>query len=421
MRKLFIILLFWLSPALGQDGDDAGLKVTGLAAVDASAIGTLRPFNGGFSADFWQSMTAEQAITAIQDLPTRYSKAELFLLARAILLTASPLNQAEVEADTSQLQASSVSRAFILARLQKLYDMGLYADAWELLDLVPGEYYNDSFERLSIDLQLQLGDNINACDALPNANELPQSEDNFWQKLLFLCEILDNRLDDAEFILNVLNEVNAFSDNFVLLAQQALGLLPVDDLSPGDGGIISQTLQEIAVPLIFDADENYSIPQLYRLLQSPEVTNENKALIGLRLYRQGIISDTALTDIYAKLPYKKTRATATRLLEDDYPHAYKALSGDTENATSKAKIIRSLVLAADGSGTLPQTLRQLVPYLNLEPSNSLRPYAKILAVAELFKGNLQAASAWDAISKGNNPEKPDIYDLLLVLSEANCQ
>ncbi len=418
MRRIILILLLWLSPALAQDGDDGGLKVTGLAAVDASAIGTLRPFNGGFSADFWQGMTAEQAITSIQDLPSRYSKTELFLLARAILLTASPLNQAEVGSDTSQLQASSTSRAFILARLQKLYDMGLYADAWELLDLVPGEYYNDSFERLSIDLQLQLGDNVNACDTLPNANELPQSEDNFWQKLLFLCEILDNRPDDAEFILNVLNEVNAFSDNFVLLAQQALGLLPPDDLSAGDGDIISQTLQEIAVPLTFNVDENYSIATLHRLLQSPEVTNENKALIALRLYRQGVITDTALTEIYAKLPYKKTRAKATRLVEGDYPHAYKALSGNSESATSKAKIIRSLVLAADGGGYLPQTLRQLAPYLNLEPNESLKPYAKILSVAELFKGNTENAAAWDKIAK-DNKQTADIYDLLLLLSENN--
>ncbi len=419
MRILAIIFLLFCSVAFAQSDDEGGLRVTGLVAVDASAIGTLRPFNGGFSADFWQGLTAEEAIAAIQDLPSRYSKAELFLLARSILLTASPLSHDRADDSESRLQASDTSRAFILARLQKLYDMGLYQDAWELLQLVPGEYYNDSFERLSVDLQLQLGDSVNVCAALPNVNDLPQSEDKFWQKLLFLCEILDNRPDDAEFILNVLNEVNAFSDSFVLLSQQALKLLPADDLSTGDNDIISQILKEIAQPLTFNLDTNYSIYELHRLLQSPEVSNEDKSLIGLRLYRQGVITDKALSEIYDKLPYRSNRAKATRLTEGDYPHAYKALSGDKESNNSKAKIIRSLVLAADGGGYLPQTLRQLSPYLNLEPSESLKSYAKFLSVAELFKGDITKGTAWDRISKGKNASKANIYDLLLLLSEAD--
>lgn len=391
------------------------VSVDVLSAVNADAIGLLNAQNGGFTADLWQGLTAEEAIAAINALPSHYHEPQATKLARRLLLTAATVNGEGVSAGEKDNNA----RLAILARTRKLHEMGLDTDALALLNLVPGRYFDDEFEQLQASLFIDSGDIPRACGRLSQGEKIPASDNFFWQKLEFLCALSENRTDSAEFNLNLLSERDIYQPPFIALAELALEKAldlpltpPQQDQDTINHNAITRALQDFAtLPMLNDTSDTR---QLWRVLNAPATSQNDKISAVLRLYNNASTDITHLAKIFNAVSFDGARFDA--LMQAPSPQEitiidaailYQAAQSDRLYSSARADILHRLIVNTANSSHAKQNLAAILSLAsglisNLASHNSLQDYAHVFAITQFYNGRISDAENWSLLQTSSD-------------------
>lgn len=152
--------------------------------------------DGGLGKDIWDNAHRSYLIGLIERLPDSISSRTLRRLIKRALLTQT---SADLIQNDIEIQPG---RDLLTVRMEKLIDMGLYAQAFDLYSLLNKEPYHERLARAGILAMLYNGEKSLAC---LEANILGTrfSEIEFWQEFKAYCALTvsDNATEDDKRIL----------------------------------------------------------------------------------------------------------------------------------------------------------------------------------------------------------------------------
>ncbi|MGD9649540.1 MAG: hypothetical protein AB7U41_01995 [Dongiaceae bacterium] len=182
-----------------------------LPPVNFDAIGTLSAGQGGLSADMWGNITREEAQSLIDAAPAPLADAFWRKTVRRVLLSA---------ATTPPLDDALNADRLLEMRLNKLFELGLWADVIALYKEIPPKARNVAIEKIAMMAAL-IEDEKNICVISDSA----KGAEEWWAKAQNLCQLHQELKDQARLSLDLLREKNPEFKNtpFSVLMQAALG------------------------------------------------------------------------------------------------------------------------------------------------------------------------------------------------------
>lgn len=153
------------APAFAQDEKPAAAKAAApapklppVAWADVESTGTMTSAKGGaLEKTIWQGQKRSEIERLIQTLPTQGGLHSVVNLQRRLLL--SQTNAKLIENDIGPMRGNDI----LLQRINKLMQMGLYDDAWELYTQKAEDPYDVSISELGMLLMVMRGDMATAC------------------------------------------------------------------------------------------------------------------------------------------------------------------------------------------------------------------------------------------------------------------
>jgi hypothetical protein len=391
----------------GKDDVNA-VQVNILSSLDASVTGILTEENGGFSLNLWNGLDENGALSAIGTLPAHYINRDFANMARRLLLTAAPVSARANIASANEKQEFGLK--FLYTRAQKLQEMGLYEDAILLLDALPGELQDDIYDEKKAILFLQTDQLAKACGLLQSKQDIPYSDEYFWQKLFILCLMENNKKEEAEFSLSILEDEGVLKKDFIYAAMRVLNIIPFNKdgmLSMAQSGdaVVQYLKYKIGEMPDYDANGDNGVADLLFYLKGQNISADEKIDIVDRLYAYHVFDIQDVIKYYGETPFDEARFKL--LMRANYPYGispndrailYQAIK-EHRLGSARANIIARLVkFSLAGRDTQP-ILQLVMPYLQeIKPDIDLKNYADLFAILHLYNGDDERAKAWARIN-----------------------
>ena len=194
--------------------DDGNISIDALDEIDIESIGILDGSSGGFSADMWRGSERLQVEELLSQLPTAVRSPATHELMKTLLLSSATAPKKNQE-----------SSDLLEIRLTALANLGEFESFFELLAIIPESATTSKIKQLKSNVLLLTGNVGTGCELV--LNQVRDAKSLYWQKALFVCQLLQGETRAAALSLNLLREqLNETDADFLELAGVSLGEVP---------------------------------------------------------------------------------------------------------------------------------------------------------------------------------------------------
>ena len=225
------------------------ISIGELEAIDVESIGLLAEGDGGLGADLWNRSDRHQVEMLVSQIPTKIrSRAGHNLLKLLVLSSTRPPKK------------NGNSLDFLQVRLKVLVDLGEFESFVELLSKVPDNAITEDIKKLNTDVLLLMGDIETGCKVVDS--QVQHGESLYWQKALFICQLMNGETARAALTLSLLREQNDDLDT---------GFLELGSLSLGEISALSTALTPNALNFALLLGTEEHIPEHWLLHAGPAI------------------------------------------------------------------------------------------------------------------------------------------------------
>ena len=310
--------------------------------------------------------------------------------------------------------------------INKLFDTGRLNEI-ELVYSQASELESNSFIlKKMIEGNLLRNRHSEACKILQKVNQDP----TIFGKIMIICNIINNKFDEAKFGLQLLKEQNQPGDIFFIDLAFSLmsdknisessdlkkNLDQVKELNP----IIMSSLQFADISPNFEQIEKLSTSGLLFVLSNPSVDTELKIYCSEMLVKQGRISADMLSEAYqlssfdeqeiqnAESSFKSLSPIRAR------PLLYQSIIRDNKPESKFRKII-ALIKISMNDNLLPE-ISVLVGDL-LDFDKYVRNHEDTILISKMFQSRKKFIEARSILNKFYDSPKSDVRNLAIDISE----
>jgi len=393
----------------GGDRTPDGIEVDRLGTLDTATIGILDPKKGGLGPEMWRETPRRVVNALLPRMPARFDSPALRDLARRLLLSSSapPKRKQSPDDDTPGL---------LDLRVDRLMAMGHYADAVELLRVVPRGDLTPALRRHRVVAGLMTGKTDQACqhvDARVDSTDVV-----FWQEALAVCQLAQGQPQQANFTVSLMRE----------MAHRPTGFLGVYDAVTAGAALPANPYPPLARALLVagqgplpEAAVDRGDPGLARAIAGHAPTPARvRVIAGEWAAAADLLAPAELRRLYSAITFPESLVTAAverRLVLAPpavgaaAPAVRRALRFQAaKNATAAADRARVLarVLAGAPMDRYGAVARAVMPLLTAKgPRPGLIWFAGTAGRALYAAGRAEAATKWLMMAREEAVITPD--------------
>ena len=195
-------------------GGDKSISINALDEINIESIGLLDEDNGGFSESLWRDSELAQVEELLTQLPIAVRSRATHDLMRTLLLSSA----------TAPIKKQEKSNLLEI-RLEALANLGEFESFLDFLAAIPERAKTTKIKQLKSNVLLLMGNIGTGCELI--LNQIQKVDSFYWQKALFVCQLLDGETAAAALSLSLLREQLGESDaDFLELSSVSLGEAP---------------------------------------------------------------------------------------------------------------------------------------------------------------------------------------------------
>ena len=310
--------------------------------------------------------------------------------------------------------------------INKLFDTGRLNEI-ELVYSQTSELESNSFIlKKMIEGNLLRNRHSEACKILQKVNQDP----TIFGKIMIICNIIDNKFDQAKLGLQLLKEQNQPGDIFFI--DLAFSLMSDKDISEsGDlkknldqvkelNPIIMSSLQFADISPNFEQIEKLSTSGLLFVLSNPSVDTELKIFCSEMLVKQGRISANMLSEAYRLSSFDEKEIQKAESLYKSLspvrarPLLYQSIIRDNKPESKFRKIIALIKISMNDD--LLSEISFLVGDL-LDFHKYVRNNEDTILISKMFQSRKKFIEAKSILNKFYDSPKSDVRNLAIDISE----
>ncbi len=391
----------------------ASVRVGSLEDVQADSAGTLSEANGGFPMSLWRGTPRPVVEKLLPLLPTDAASMTMRQLTRRLLLSAA-------DVPTGESQGS-----LLTIRAERLARLGEETALKELLELSRDQPGSEGLARIELDARLASFDMTGACQMAGTAINV--SGDAYWQQTMVFCQALAKQRDQAALGVALLRERNLGSPSFFELMDDLNGLGEAKLENLTDPSALTLAMMHAAHANLPSSLMKSGKPSILRFIAlSPNIEIKTRLAAAERAEAMGVLSATALREIYAKVEFtKEQRAKPISTAEADGGPLGRALlyrtAADQSVPAARAEALSQALRLAEKGRLYPTMARSVLPMLTaLQPGPDSAWFAPEAARGLLVAGGpSDGVGAWLALARSsalNDVEKQKRFFALLPLA-----
>ena len=310
--------------------------------------------------------------------------------------------------------------------INKLFDTGRLNEI-ELIYSQTSELESNSFIlKKMIEGNLLRNRHSEACKILQKVNQDP----TIFGKIMIICNIINNKFDQAKLGLQLLKEQNQPGDIFFI--DLAFSLMSDKDISESSdlkknldqvkelNPIIMSSLQFADISPNFGQIEKLSTSGLLFVLSNPSVDTDLKIFCSEMLVKQGRISVDMLSEAYqlssfdekeiqkAESIYKSLSPVRAR------PLLYQSIIRENKPESKFRKIVALLKISMNDN-LLPEISYLVGDFLDFE--NYVRNHDDTILISRMFQSKKKFTEARGILNKFYDNPKSDVRNLAIDISE----
>lgn len=362
---------------------------------------------------YWGTTTGQTAQALIQALPTDYHSAPLKNFAKEILLFPAPTDQTSFK-DLSPNQ-------LLLARLQKLYDLGAIDEINTLYRQTTSILTQEKFAKIWVNTQILSGDTKDFCQLVDHYTAA--SQDPFWLRLETYCLLESGDTPKADLTLQMLYESDPEAEKYGKLLAPIFGGTP-QTAETATSALTITTASELLFLLESGRDLTYvQFPNnaafLKLVLGSFPANSLAQLSYADRLARTGDLSAQHLQDIWADYPESKINLKhllalpKSKATSADFAALYTAIMIEPQNSI-RVKLVQKFIEVTPPTGSYTEIYPLLIS--RIDPNEITEKYSPSFIVAlSLSKNHPNLWRKWVQIGHAStnlSQEEMAIIDLL---------
>ena len=310
--------------------------------------------------------------------------------------------------------------------INKLFETGRLSEI-ELIYSETTELESNSFIlKKMIEGNLLRNRHSEACKILQKVNQDP----TFFGKIMIICDIINNKFDEAKLGLQLLKEQNQPGDIFFI--DLAFSLMSDKDITESSelkknldqvkelNPIIMSSLQFADISPNFEQIEKLSTSGLLFILSNPSVDTDLKIFCSEMLVKQGRIDVEMLSEAYqlSRLEEKDLQ-NAERLYKSlspirARPLLYQSIIRDNK-PESKYRKIMALIKISMNDNLLPKIAHLVGNLVDFE--KYVRNHQDTLLISKVFQSKSQYTEARNILNKFYTSPKSDFRNIAIDISE----
>ena len=310
--------------------------------------------------------------------------------------------------------------------INKLFDTGRLNEI-ELVYSQTSELESNSFIlKKMIEGNLLRNRHSEACKILQKVNQDPI----IFGKIMIICNIIDNKFDQAKLGLQLLKEQNQPGDIFFI--DLAFSLMSEKDISEFSdlkknldqvkelNPIIMSSLQFADISPNFEQIEKLSTSGLLFVLSNPSVDTELKIFCSEMLVKQGRISADMLSEAYQLSSFDEKEIQKAESLFKSLspirarPLLYQSILRDNKPESKFRKIIALIKISINDN--LLSEISFLVGDL-LDFDKYVRNHEDTILISKMFQSRKKFIEAKSILNKFYDSPKSDVRNLAIDISE----
>ena len=310
--------------------------------------------------------------------------------------------------------------------INKLFDTGRLNEI-ELVYSQTSELESNSFIlKKMIEGNLLRNRHSEACKILQKVNQDP----TIFGKIMIICNIIDNKFDQAKLGLQLLKEQNQPGDIFFI--DLAFSLMSDKDISESSdlkknldqvkelNPIIMSSLQFADISPNFEQIEKLSTSGLLFVLSNPSVDTELKIFCSEMLVKQGRISANMLSEAYRLSSFDEKEIQKAESLYKSLspvrarPLLYQSIIRDNKPESKFRKIIALIKISMNDD--LLSEISFLVGDL-LDFDKYVRNNEDTILISKMFQSRKKFIEAKSILNKFYDSPKSDVRNLAIDISE----
>ena len=310
--------------------------------------------------------------------------------------------------------------------INKLFDTGRLNEI-ELVYSQTSELESNSFIlKKMIEGNLLRNRHSEACKILQKVNQDP----TIFGKIMIICNIIDNKFDQAKLGLQLLKEQNQPGDIFFI--DLAFSLMSEKDISEFSdlkknldqvkelNPIIMSSLQFADISPNFEQIEKLSTSGLLFVLSNPSVDTELKIFCSEMLVKQGRISANMLSEAYRLSSFDEKEIQKAESLYKSLspvrarPLLYQSIIRDNKPESKFRKIIALIKISMNDD--LLSEISFLVGDL-LDFDKYVRNNEDTILISKMFQSRKKFIEAKSILNKFYDSPKSDVRNLAIDISE----
>jgi len=375
------------------------IGVGNLPSAGAQAEGDLLGPEGGLGADLWRGTEQGLALHLIGALPAGNASPTLRSLTRRLLLTLAV-----------PPEGSDAGQSFVLARAQKLAEMGDFDALKALLATVREDNRDDELARLGVEARLIDGKTDEVCAEMGSL--IRSYHGVFWQKLQVFCEALANKGPEVDLGVGLLHDEGDDKDGayftliHAIMGDKEAKVASLEETTPLLLAMMRAAQQPLPEGILRDAH-----PAVLRAIaESPAEGSDLRLAAAEHAALLGALSGAELRRVYegVKLSEAELQNALSQAQSEYGPRARALLYRSAEAATvpvARAEALKAALALARSASVFALAVMANLPLIaSLEPQPELGFFASEAGRALLYAGAVDRAEGWFSLADSVHPE-----------------
>jgi hypothetical protein len=395
---------------MGARHDIGAVKAEELAPVSHETVGTLTASEGGLPIDMWKGTARDVVETYLPQLSSGPGARSPYDLQRRLLLTV-----AEVPPGLPGLGERETA-GLLIRRVERLYAMGDWAEARQLLDMVPEKLRAESLIRYDVEARFQEHEDKLACDkAEPH---LATGDDRFWSKAGVICSLIEGDKGHASLTLDMMREEKISDPYFFAIAESLLGVKYKKLPEPDELSTLRLMLLRLAKKPIPEGmlDKTTQPGLLKAIAQWPDFTADVRLAAARKAEAMGALAtDVVRQQIEALAVTDKELAEATKTKGPRQAILLYRAAKANNSAEGRAEAIAKGLGAAGQGNALLAAMRLYAPLVaELPPGANLTWFAPTALRVLTAAGQAEKGKEWIPFTKPQGPAENKTGEALLL-------
>ena len=372
--------------------------------------------------DKWKNIFSNKSFKEIElflkTIPINTSDQMIQKMIFEILVSKKTFDRNLINADDDKILFESL--------INKLFDTGRLNEI-ELVYSQTSELESNSFIlKKMIEGNLLRNRHAEACKILQKVNQDPV----IFGKIMIICNIINNKFDEAKLGLQLLKEQNQPGDIFFI--DLAFALMSDKDISESSdlkknldqvkelNPILMSSLQFADISPNFEQIEKLSTSGLLFLLSNPSVDTELKIFCSEMLIKQGRINVDMLSEAYQLSSFDEKEIQKAESLYKSLspvrarPLLYQSIIRENKPELKFRKIIALLKISINDN-LLPEISNLVGDLLDFE--NYVNNHEDTIIISKMFQSKKKFIEARSILNKFYVSPKSDVRNLAIDISE----